>query len=124
MAETMRTQDGLYTLLIRGADFEEVRVIGSITNYLHYPAGAEELCRKVAEGEYRIISLTVTENGYHYTGDDRRLDFADPAIQRDLDNPENPITSIGFLFRVAQLRIQEDRTLPTFLSCDNIPHNV
>lgn len=123
MAETMRAQEGLYTLLIRSADSEEPRIIGSITDYLHYPDGAKELCRKAAEEEYRIVSLTVTENGYHYTGDDRDLDFDDRAIQRDIENPDNPVTSIGFLFRVAQLRIEADRTLPTFLSCDNIPHN-
>lgn len=123
MAETMHAQDGLYTLLIRSADSETPRIIGSITDYLHYPNGAGELCRKVAEGGYRIISLTVTENGYHYTGDDRHLDFEDPAIQRDLESPDNPVTSIGFVFRVAQLRIQTGRAMPTFLSCDNIPHN-
>lgn len=123
MAETMRAQDGLYTLLVRSAEAEEPRVIGSITDYLHYPHGAGELCRKVAEGEYRIISMTVTESGYHYTGDERDLDFEDPAILADLEEPDNPRTSIGFLFRVAQLRIQEGRSLPTFLSCDNIPHN-
>ena len=123
MAETMGAQEGLYTLLIRAADSEEARVVGSITNFLHYPSGAGKLCSKVAEEDYRIISLTVTENGYHYTGDDRHLDFDDPAIARDLENPDNPITSIGFLFKVAQLRLQRDRTLPTFLSCDNIPHN-
>jgi mannitol 2-dehydrogenase len=123
MAETMRVQEGLYTLLIRSADSEEPRIIGSITDYLHYPNGAGELCRKVADGEYRIVSLTVTESGYHYAGDDRHLDMEDPAIRRDLETPDNPATSIGFLFRIAQLRIQNHRTLPTFLSCDNIPHN-
>jgi mannitol 2-dehydrogenase len=123
MADTMDTQDGLYSLLVRSADREEPRIIGAITKYYHYPDGAGELCRIAADGEYRILSLTVTESGYHYTGDDRHLDMDDPAIQHDLQNPDDPTTSIGFLFRVAQLRIQAGRTLPTFLSCDNIPHN-
>lgn len=123
MAGIMSTQDGLYTLVIRSADSEEARVIGSITDYLHYPSGARDLCQKVANGAYQIISLTVTENGYHYTGDERHLDFSDPAIVRDLESPDDPVSSIGFLFRVAQLRLQGGRPLPTFLSCDNIPHN-
>jgi mannitol 2-dehydrogenase len=123
MADTMTGQDGLYTLISRGNRDEEARVIGSITDYFFVPDGAGQLCRDVADDAYRIISMTVTENGYHYSGDERNLDFKDPAIIRDVADPTNPTTVIGFVFRIAQLRIQDGKTLPTFLSCDNLPHN-
>lgn len=123
MASTLHEQDGLYTLVARGPSSEEARIVGSITRYFHAPNGAGELCRQVADGDYRIISLTVTENGYRYTGDDRHLDLDDPVVVADLKHPDNPSTAVGFLFRIAQLRIQEGGALPTFLSCDNLPHN-
>ncbi len=123
MAATMRAQDGLYTLIARGANDEEARVVGSITDYFHAPDGTAALCRRAAEHDYRVVSLTVTENGYHYTGDDRHLDVDHPAIARDLRSPDNPTTAVGVLVRIAQLRLEAGRALPTFLSCDNIPHN-
>lgn len=123
MAETMRSQDGLYTLVARSAEEEYPAVIGSITNYHFSPGGSRELCELAAGEDYRIISLTVTENGYHYKGDERDLDFDDPSIQHDLSDPENPQSALGFIFRVAQLRLANGKKLPTFLSCDNLPHN-
>ncbi len=123
MAETLDSQDGLYTMVARGPREEQARVVGSITDYFHVPDGAGNLCKAVADGDFHIVSMTVTENGYHYVGDERNLDFSDPAIIRDVENPENPGTVIGCLFRIAQLRIQGGKTLPTFLSCDNLPHN-
>jgi len=77
----------------------------------------------VAAADYRIISLTVTEKGYHSIGDDRHLDTDHPDVRHDLAHPEAPRTAVGFLFRVAQLRIASGQPLPTFLSCDNVPHN-
>jgi mannitol 2-dehydrogenase len=123
MAETMDAQDGLYTLIVRGNHAEQARVLGSITDYFFAPDGAGSLCEKVADDEYKIISMTVTESGYHYAGDERNLDFNDPAIAGNVAEPENPTTIIGFIFRIAQLRMQKGTTLPTFLSCDNLPHN-
>jgi mannitol 2-dehydrogenase len=123
IANVLGEQDYLYTVVTRSTSEEDVRVIGAITNYLYFPNGTAELCAHVLEQDYRIISMTVTENGYRYTGNDRHLDFTDAAVAHDVENPENPRSLVGFLFRVAQLLIENSRPLPTFLSCDNLPHN-
>ena len=123
MAATMESQDGLYTLVSRSAADEQARVVGSITNYFFEPDGAGSLAHRAAEEDYRIFSLTVTENGYHYTGSDRHLDTTAPEIAHDLQHPDEPQSAVGLVFRVAQLRIRGGRRLPTFLSCDNLPQN-
>lgn len=123
IASVMKKQDCLYTLINRSATTEEGMVIGSITDYLFAVDDTGALCRRVAEGDYRIISLTITENGYHYTGDDRRLDMDHPDVTHDIANPENPNTAVGIIFRIATLRLEMGRPLPTCLSCDNLPHN-
>ncbi|HKJ86397.1 MAG TPA: mannitol dehydrogenase family protein, partial [Spirochaetia bacterium] len=123
MAEALNPQDGLYTLVARGPESEDARVVGSITDYFHAAPRSSEFCGEVAAADYRIISLTVTEKGYHAIGDDRRLDTAHPDVAHDLSHPDAPRTAVGFLFRVAQLRIASGQPLPTFLSCDNVPHN-
>jgi mannitol-1-phosphate/altronate dehydrogenase len=79
--------------------------VGSIRNVLHDPDGAGDLASQVVTEHYRIISMTVTENGYKYTGTDRHLDVNVRAIAHDLSNPENPWSVIGFLVRVAAIRI-------------------
>jgi mannitol 2-dehydrogenase len=123
MARVLGDQDCLYTLVARGPQSEEARVVGAITDYFHASPRPTEFCKEVAAGGYRIISLTVTEKGYHAVGDDRHLDTDHPHVVHDLANPESPMTAVGFLFRVAQLRIGSGAPLPTFLSCDNVPHN-
>ena len=123
MAEILSSQDYLYTLITRGLEMETIQIIGSITNYFVAPDGAGKLCQRAAEEDYRIISLTVTENGYHYTGEKKELDRQHPDIIHDLEHFDDPRSPEGFIFRVAQLRIAAGRKLPTFLSCDNLPHN-
>ncbi len=123
IAAVLQNQGCLYTLVARSSTTEEARVVGSITEYFYATDGTDALCRRVAEGDYRIISLTVTENGYHYTGDDRHLNTDDPDIAHDLEHPDTPRSVVGFLYRVAALRLERGRPLPTFLSCDNLPHN-
>lgn len=123
MAETMDEQNGLYTLISRSAEEEKARIIGSITGFHFSPRGARELCERIAAEDYRIVSLTVTEKGYLLKGDNRDLDLDDPAVVHDLQEPENPKSVVGFLFRIAQKRVAAGTALPTFLSCDNIPHN-
>lgn len=123
MARVMDEQDGLYTLVSRGPASEEARVVGSITDYFHAASRSSDFCRRVASARYRIISLTVTEKGYHAVGDDRHLDTSHPDVAHDLAHPDAPKTAVGFLFCVARLLLAAGAQLPTFLSCDNVPHN-
>ncbi|MCB8799023.1 fructuronate reductase, partial [Escherichia coli] len=73
MAQVMKDQDCLYTLLLKNPDgTREARVIGSITEYLFAPEDPEKVLAKLASPEIRIVSLTVTEGGYnfhHVTGE-------------------------------------------------------
>lgn len=123
MNDALGGQDYLYTLVTRSSDEEEVRVIGAITNFFYAPYGAGRLAEMVVDSGYRIVSMTVTENGYKYAGAERHLDTSDPVIAYDLEHPDDPRSLVGFVFRVIQLCFEAGSALPTFMSCDNIPHN-
>jgi mannitol 2-dehydrogenase len=123
MYEALKPQDYLYTLVAKGVSKTELRVVGSI---IHYVYGAKEIgsvLKKMSDASTRIISLTVTEEGYCYNSETREIDMDHPGIIHDLKNPDSPITIIGCLAKTLSVMKTSQRTAPTILSCDNIPHN-
>jgi mannitol 2-dehydrogenase len=129
MREVMQAQDHLYTLVIKHPDGRlEPRVIGSITDYLFAPDDPEAVVARMADAATRIVSLTVTEGGYHVhpvTGD---FDDRDPDIRHDIEHPGRPPRTM-FGFVTAALRRRRDSATGTgtaaftVMSCDNIQGN-
>src|ERR671918_1651730 len=65
MAEALGGQDCLYTLIEKQGGEPSAQVIGSITRYVHAPAGHDAAAAElIAAPATRILSLTVTESGY------------------------------------------------------------
>ena len=66
MYDVLKAQDFLYTLVVKYPDGAlEPRVIGSIVDYLFAPDDPEAVIARMAAETTRIVSLTVTEGGYH-----------------------------------------------------------
>ena len=78
MIDSLAPQDGLYTLIEREGADETVRVIGSLARLIFAGETSAELLAALDDPALRILSLTVTENGY----------CLDPATKR-----LNPSTS-------------------------------
>jgi fructuronate reductase len=121
--DALEPQDGLYTVSVRSADGEALRVIGAITRVIVAPEAADELLDVMADPKTRIVSLTVTEKGYCHdpaTGD---LDEAHPDVMHDLAKPQLPRSAPGFI--VEALRRRRLAGIPPFtvLTCDNLPSN-
>ncbi|MGE2729753.1 mannitol dehydrogenase family protein [Mycolicibacterium vaccae] len=105
MAEVMDAQDGLYTLLLEKPDgSREARVIGSIVDYRYGPDDPEGVIELLAAPSTRIISLTITEGGYH-------LDAL----------PE--VSVYALVTEALARRRARGGTAPTIVSCDNIEGN-
>jgi len=71
----------------------------------------------------RIVSLTVTEGGYHLDAVTGDFDGSDPAVLADLRPGAAPRTVFGLVTEALARR--RDRGIPAFsiLSCDNIQGN-
>ena len=69
MYDTLKRQDYLYTLLTRGNNGSEARVVQSIVGFLHVPEAPEAALQRLEKEDIRILSLTVTEKGYYRTPD-------------------------------------------------------
>ena len=120
----LRDQDHLYTVLERGRNTANAKVIASITESLHVTFdGVDAILNKLASPVTEIVSLTVTEKGYCVDAATGNLDLSNTLIVNDLKNPSVPSSAIGFI--VEALRMRRDSGLPSFtvMSCDNIQEN-
>jgi mannitol 2-dehydrogenase len=122
--ETLRNQDGLYALMITAPDGTlNVRIIGSIIEYLFAPADPMAVINKMADPRIKIISLTITEGGYNINSATGEFQISEPSVQWDLNNPDKPRTIFGYLTHA--LKKRRDKGIPglTIQSCDNIQKN-
>ena len=121
---TLTDQDGLYTLMITGPDGTlTARVIGSIIEYLFAPENPGAVIEKMADPDIKIITLTITEGGYNFNSATGEFQIAEPSIQWDLNNPENPKTIFGYITQALKRRRDRGIAGLTIQSCDNIQKN-
>jgi len=123
VVDALAPQDWLYTLVERDALGETVKVIGSVAEVLLAAADSGPLLQAIDRPETRIVSLTVTEHGYHLNRATKRLDLNHPTIQTDIAGPDQPRTAIGAIVEAYRRRMAAGRRAFTAMSCDNIQHN-
>jgi mannitol 2-dehydrogenase len=124
MRDALNGQDGLYTLLVKHPDGTvEPRVIGSIVDYHYAPDDPEAAVEMMADPAVRIVSLTVTEGGYHVNPVTGEFDATHPSIAADLRRGAVPATAFGYLTEALRRRRDRGHSPFTVLSCDNIQAN-
>jgi fructuronate reductase len=123
VADQLNPQQGLYSCLVREGTESRASVIGAIQNVLVAPENPAALVEAMADQDVHVVTLTITEKGYHLDPATGALRIDDPAIAADLATPDAPATAPGLL--VAALAARKARGLPPFtaLSCDNLPDN-
>lgn len=124
MSEVMAAQDCLYTLTVKHPDGAlEPRVIGSLARYLYGPADPEAVLAQMADRQVRIVSLTVTEGGYHFNPASGELDPSAHELQHDLAEPGAPVSTFGYILEALRRRRAAGIAPFTVLSCDNVQGN-
>jgi mannitol 2-dehydrogenase len=124
MRDALKNQDGLYTLVLKDSDGTwEPRVIGSIVDYLLAPDDPEAVIERMASGQTRIVSLTVTEGGYNVHPVTGEFDATNPAVAADLEAGATPRTTFGLVTEALARRRSRGLEPFTVMSCDNIQGN-
>jgi mannitol 2-dehydrogenase len=124
MAEALRPQDLLYTLVERDVGVENVRVVGCVRDYLHAPSDPEAVLSRLSDPDTQIASLTVTEGGYYQDDGTGELQQEHPNLRHDLEQPDQPPVSVyGYLTEAVDRRRKAGTTPFTVLSCDNLQSN-
>lgn len=121
--DQLNPQDGLYTLVVRDGEREDLRVIGACRSVRVGPEDPAALVAAMADADVHIVTLTVTEKGYRLDPASGELLVEDPDVAADIADIERPRTAPGFI--VAALRARRAAGLGPFtvISCDNLPHN-
>jgi mannitol 2-dehydrogenase len=124
MRDALKSQDGLYTLVIKHPDGrQDARVIGSIVDFLYAPDDPHRVIETMAAPSTRIVSLTITEGGYNFHHVTGEFDFDNPAIVRDLTPSAVPQTVFGLVTEALRCRRERGIAPLTVMSCDNIQAN-
>ncbi|WP_047468252.1 mannitol dehydrogenase family protein [Rhizobium rhizogenes] len=123
IAQDMRAQDCLYSVVARDRSGDSVRVVGSIVEALAANDDGEAVLGRLADPAIQIVTLTVSEKAYGIDPISGGLDYAHPAIAEDLKSPTRPTGVIGYL--TEGLARRKAAGLPPFtvLCCDNLPSN-
>ncbi|MDC0042856.1 mannitol dehydrogenase family protein [Paracoccaceae bacterium] len=116
-------QDLVFDALSMSGRKKQVHQISSISNFFVAKKERQSVLNALADEQIEIVSLTITEKGYHYNSDKKELDFSNQNIIDDLENLENPKTAVGFLVAGLRDRYLNGKVPFTILSCDNLQNN-
>lgn len=122
VVDQLRPQDGLYTVLARGADAAEGRVVATLRELLFAGDQSEAVLARIGDPAVRIVTLTVTEKGYRHDPATGRLRRADAGVRADAAGGP-PSTVVGLLARGLQARMRVGGGPLAVACCDNLPHN-
>jgi fructuronate reductase len=121
--DALKPQDGLYSVAVRGAEGEALRIVGSLRRLIVAPEDPQALLAAMCEPRVRIVMLTVTEKGYCHDPATCRLDETHPAIRRDFGDLHTPSSAPGFLVEALARRRAGGAAPFAVVSCDNLPSN-
>jgi fructuronate reductase len=121
VVQQLSPQDGLYTVLERGAGAAPARIVGAVREVLDGGADPGAVIAHVADPAVRVVTLTVTEKGYRRNADGS-LDQDDPVVRQDIAGAA-PRTVVGQLVRGLQARHRAGGAPVTVVCCDNLTDN-
>jgi fructuronate reductase len=140
-AEDLAAQDGLYTLIERGAEGDRFEVLDAIVE-AHDAGDLATLEDLLAQPNTAVVTLTITEAGYHVrqTPDGPVLDLDDPQVAADLERlrscTDEDRVDVDAVVRAGGLRTAAARLVAglaarragdgwplAIVSCDNLSGN-
>lgn len=123
VTDAMLAQELTYTVVEispEGSTFSTPRVHSDVFVAAENP---QRVVTEIGAATTRIVSLTVTENGYTYSPATGSLNVDDADVQHDLTQAAAPRTPIGQIVRGLQQRCRTHGEPVTILSCDNLADN-
>lgn len=122
--EALKDQDGKYTLTVCGRDGKDsCQEVDSLVELNWSGDKPDEIIKRMADPETKIISMTITEGGYNIDRTSGEFDVNTPQIAKDIANPQKPETAFGFVAEGLRRRRDNKSGPVTILTCDNLQHN-
>ena len=117
----LEEQNNYYSLYECTESEINVHVLNPYKKLLFGLEDKKEICNLIANKETKIITITVTEKGYHYNTVNKSLDLNDD-IKNDLENKKIK-TLVGHISHGLIKRFKENKEDIYIISCDNLSHN-
>jgi fructuronate reductase len=126
LAMALDAQDGLYTLITRGSERDQVDVVGSISA-VHPASDHDAWLEYFRVPDLAVVTVTVTEAGY-VRGVDGSLDRSNAQVRRDAAalrvDQVAPVSSVPARLLAGLLARERAGLGPiAIVPCDNLPHN-
>ena len=133
LARDLAAQDGLFTLIERGPHGDRFEIVSSIVRAVP-GADTDSFTDHLADPAVAILTLTITEAGYHLDRDGL-LDLSDPQIVEDVERMRlalaSPVslrciaaaTALGRVLVGLEARLRAGGPPLAIVPCDNIPDN-
>ena len=119
VVDPMSSQDGLYSVLELSDAGTRADVVDVHRGFGIMAENPVAVAGEIADAHRRILTLTVSEGGYHVSPRTGHLNTEDPLVHTDLKAPATPRTVIGLLARGLTARALTGEPF-TVLSCDNV----
>lgn len=113
-------QDYLYSVLEMSSEGERVDVMDVHRAAFVAAEQTTEVMDQIADPAHKIITMTISEAGYHTNAGTGRLDVDGDAIRYDVAHPEAPRTMIGIVGQGLLRRYRAGGAPVAVLSCDNM----
>jgi mannitol-1-phosphate/altronate dehydrogenase len=123
MKQALQPQDCLYTVVERGPDRANARVIGSLCGYHFTPDEHAAAVEALAHPSTRLVTLTITGDGYCLDASTGDFDADCAAVRNDLARPGHYATAWAYIVEALGRRQRMGRAPFTVMSCDNLPDN-
>jgi len=121
----LRDQDCLYSLTERRPGRSVSRVVGAVVDALTMGPDAEAVDALLTDPDVTVVTLTVTEKGYHRCPSTGGLDLTAAPVAADLEAPPGgPLTTVvGRLAAGLAARTRAGAPPIGVVSCDNMAGN-
>jgi mannitol 2-dehydrogenase len=123
LKDALTQQDCLYTVVERGAGVERGRVVGSLVDYLYAREEGAQVLAALTDERTRIVTLTITGNGYHLDPRTGVLDTESEPVRADCRRASGFETAWGYLAEALAERRRRGLRPFTVMSCDNVADN-
>lgn len=122
VVDAMRAQDLLYSVATISPAGTALSIPGVHTDAYVGADDPRRVVEHIGDSGIRVVTLTVTENGYSYAPATQHLDLDDVVVRADLRGGD-PRSTIGQLARGLQRRAGLSAAPIAILSCDNLSAN-
>ncbi|MGC9478950.1 mannitol dehydrogenase family protein [Streptomyces sp. WG4] len=121
----LRSQDCLYSLTEHHPDGHRTRVVGAVVGALAMGPEAAAVDALLTDPEVTVVTLTVTEKGYHRSASTGGLDTLAGPVAADLaaSSDGQLTTVVGRLAAALAARMRAGAPPVSVVSCDNMADN-